>query len=111
VTERSKFTQETLVNVRSLGRQLKRTGYTPPANSGSAPDELVVVTLLIATRRPVDLPSKMNSNGDMRSCLQALGSLRADDVMGVELMWTPQAEGDYYTKDECLTEYPNLKLL
>jgi len=111
VAERSKFTQETLVNVRSLGKQLVRSGYKPPAGDSSEPDELVVVTLLVATKRPVDLPSKMNNSADMKSCLQALGSLTFDDVMGVELMWTPQAEGDHYTKDECLTEYPDLKLL
>jgi uncharacterized membrane protein len=28
--------------------------------------------------------------------------------MGVELLWTPQAEADYLTKDDVMRDYPNL---
>jgi uncharacterized membrane protein len=31
-----------------------------------------------------------------------------DDVVAVELLWTPQEEGDSYSKDELLQDYPTL---
>lgn len=89
--ERSKFEQETLVNV--AGGTARRSSYRPAAASSSSsgkPDELVVVTLLVATGCKVDLPSKINSLADLQAALQALGGLPQDQVLGVELLWTPQ---------------------
>jgi uncharacterized membrane protein len=34
--------------------------------------------------------------------------MRPLQVLGVELLWTPQAEGDYLTRDDVMTDYPNL---
>jgi uncharacterized membrane protein len=37
-----------------------------------------------------------------------LGGLGVDDVIAGELLWTPQAESDAYSKDELLADYPPL---
>jgi uncharacterized membrane protein len=29
-------------------------------------------------------------------------------VLGVELLWTPQAEGDFLTRDDVMRDYPAL---
>lgn len=86
VKERSKFEQETLVNVG--GSSARRSSYKPAA--GSRPDELVVVTMLVATGCKVDVPAKINSLADLKQALEALGGLPQDQVLGVELLWTPQ---------------------
>jgi uncharacterized membrane protein len=106
--ERSKFEQETLVNV--AGAAPRRSSYRP-SNKGSMPDELIVVTLLVATTCAVDVPPKINSLQDLKQALQSLGSVGSEQVVGVELLWTPQAEGDYYTKDEIISDYPHLRQL
>ncbi|WIA33133.1 hypothetical protein OEZ86_006285 [Tetradesmus obliquus] len=109
--ERSKFEQETLVNV--AGAAPSRTPLKRGSSSSSSdkPDELVVVTLLVATDGSVDVPSKIDSLASLKQALQALGSLQQDQVLGVELMWTPQAEGDYYTRDDIISDYPSLRQL
>eukprot|EP00879_Flechtneria_rotunda_P006233 GHRR01006552.1.p1 GENE.GHRR01006552.1~~GHRR01006552.1.p1 ORF type:complete len:272 (+),score=88.05 GHRR01006552.1:974-1789(+) len=105
--ERSKFEQETLVNVSGVDKRNSRYSH----QNDKQPDELIVVTLLVATACGVQLPSRIDSLMSMKQALQSLGALRQSDVVGVELLWTPQAEGDYYTKDEMITEYPNLRQL
>jgi uncharacterized membrane protein len=105
--ERSKFEQETLVNV--AGR--RRSSTFSNRSGSSKPDELIVVTLLVATSSKVDLPSRINSLSELQQALKALGAIPSDNVMGVEVMWTPQADGDYYTRDEIITDYPNLRQL
>jgi uncharacterized membrane protein len=86
VKERSKFEQETLVNVG--GSSARRSRYSPAGSS--KPDELVVVTMLVATGCKVDVPSKINSLAELKQALEALGGLPQDQVLGVELLWTPQ---------------------
>lgn len=86
VKERSKFEQETLVNVG--GSSARRSRYSPVGSS--KPDELIVVTMLVATGCKVNIPSKINSIADLKQALEALGGLPQDQVMGVELLWTPQ---------------------
>jgi uncharacterized membrane protein len=109
--ERSKFEQETLVNV--AGASPSRSSYkrAGSSSSGDKPDELVVVTLLVATDGAVNVPSKINSLGELQQALQALGSVQQEQVLGVELMWTPQAEGDYYTREDIISDYPSLRQL
>ena len=51
---------------------------------------------------------KVRSLQDLKKCLTMLGGLRQDDVVAVELLWTPQEEGDAYSKDELLADYPSL---
>lgn len=112
LSERSKFVQETLVNVRGGGgvrrSRLRRSGSgldTPD------PDELIVVTLLVASRGPLPLPKRVDSGDSLRAALRALGALRAEQVMGVEVLWTPQAEGDSFSRDELCRDYPDMRSL
>lgn len=88
VKERAKFEEETLVNVG--GSTARRRSYRPSSNK---PDELVVVTLLVATGCRVDVPDKINSLAELKQALEALGGLPQDQVLGVELLWTPQVRG------------------
>lgn len=97
VKERSKFEQETLVNVG--GSSARRSTYRPSSSSGK-PDELIVVTMLVATGCKANIPDKINSLADLKQALEALGGLPQDQVLGVELLWTPQVRAQCW--DGCM---------
>lgn len=111
LSERSKFTAETLSNVNN---QLKQGSALTVAEKGALaeqdPGEYIVVTLLVATQGQLELP-KINSSEDLRKALSQLGSVSGDRLMALEVLWAPQAEGDVLTRDDLLTEYPDLKLV
>ncbi|MBI4780499.1 MAG: DUF1517 domain-containing protein [Oscillatoriophycideae cyanobacterium NC_groundwater_1537_Pr4_S-0.65um_50_18] len=112
LSERSKFTAETLSNVNNVLKQAETAAL--PAAGGelveTAPGEYIVVTLLVATQGKLVLPP-INSTQDLRQALGQIGSVPSENLMAVEILWTPQAEGDTLTSDDVLAEYPNLKLI
>ncbi|GBF97121.1 hypothetical protein Rsub_10132 [Raphidocelis subcapitata] len=112
LAERSKFSEETLVNVRGGGGP-RRAALRPrdAAAAAAQPDELVVVTLLVASKGPLALPKKIDSLDSLRTALRALGGLPAEQVLGVEVIWTPQAEDDSYSRDELIADYPAMRNL
>ena len=74
MSERSKFQQETLVNV--AGRTKNRSGSW----AGSpGQNELIVVTILLAAETGIKLPP-IQSAEELRTALTRLGSLRSDQV-------------------------------
>jgi uncharacterized membrane protein len=117
LAERSKFSEETLSNVNN---QLKSA--TPkaelPAGDGSGngdlalkdPGEYIVVTLIAATLGKLQLPA-INSTDDLRQTLRQFGSIPSDKLLAIEVLWTPQAEGDTLSSDDVLAEYADLKLV
>jgi len=102
--ERTKFKRETLSNFG--GRlQADRLGSSSVPDVGL--DKWLAITLLLVVDFDVDLP-KIRSQADLRKTLTTLASLAPEDVVAAELLWTPQEEGDTYSKDELLLEYPGL---
>lgn len=114
LTERSKFTSETLTNVNSQLRQAAQTALpggrgqlTPELGSGG---EYIVVTIVVGAEGKLKLPA-INDASHLRQALQDIGGLGSDSLLAVEVLWTPQAEGDTLTTDDILANYPNLKLV
>jgi uncharacterized membrane protein len=68
-----------------------------------------VVTLLLAIAGDTlsKLPS-LRSSADLQSALSAIGSVPADNLLAVEVLWEPQSEEYTLTNDEILTVYPDL---
>ncbi|KAK9819848.1 hypothetical protein WJX72_003190 [[Myrmecia] bisecta] len=104
IEERSKFKEETLSNVggRSRRAQLR--------SSSRGDNDLIVVTILVAVQGGLKLPS-ITSREELRTALNRLGAVRSEQVMAVEVLWTPQEEGDYFTRDELAYDYPTLNTL
>jgi len=104
--ERSKFKGETLVNVDG------RTRRAPlgPGQGGDQVDELVVVTVLVAYEGKLKLP-KCRDAGELAEALRTLGGLRQDQVLALEVLWTPSDEGDAYTADDLAADYPLLNTI
>lgn len=122
LAERSKFSEETLSNV---NRQLRQVGSTPAALATAdmgeqvateqlaeiqPQGEYIVVTLLAATLGKLDLPV-VNSTEDLRRALSQMGSVSSDRLLALEILWTPQVEGQTLSSDELLAEYADLRLV
>jgi uncharacterized membrane protein len=115
LSERSKFSGETLSNVNNQLRQAETRKAIAPGETNGAlvdrgPAEYIVVTLLVGTEGKLDLPA-INSQNDLRMALQKLGGVSSDRLLALEVLWTPQAEDDVLTSEDLLVEYPNLKLI
>jgi uncharacterized membrane protein len=116
LNERGKFTTETLSKVNNQLRQadanpiLNSTGELATVAQEPERAEYIIVTLLVAATRSLDLP-KINGDTDLRQALQTLGSVDASAIVAIEAIWTPQANGDALTTDDILAYYPDLKLV
>jgi uncharacterized membrane protein len=114
LAERSKFNEETLSNVNNQLRQASDR----PALEGSGelaiadqqPGEYIVVTILAASEGKQELPA-VNSSESLRRALSQLGAIPSDQLLALEVLWTPQADTDTLSSDEVIALYPNLKLV
>ena len=118
LAERSKFSEETLSNVNNQLRAALAKEALPgtqnPENPTdlitSGPGEYIIVTLLVATLGKYAIPA-LNSPDDLRQALRQIGGIPSEQILALEVLWTPQAEGDTLTSDDLLAEYPDLKLV
>jgi uncharacterized membrane protein len=115
LSERSKFTEETLTNVNSQlrnvlqGSDMEKDGELVTQNSQES-GEYIMVTVIVGVDGKLELP-KVNNSEDLSKALQQIGSIGSDRLLAVEVLWTPQAEGDTLSKDDILAHYPNVKLV
>lgn len=121
LAERSKFTEETLSNVNNQLKAASSYKALAPENLSDRPDnptdlitsgpgEYIVVTLLAATLGNLQLPP-INNADDLRQALRIIGAISGDRLLAIEVLWTPQAQGDTLTSDDLLAEYADLKLI
>ena len=118
LAERSKFTAETLSNVNNQLKAAKDREALPAADQldnptrliTEGPGEYIVVTLLAATLGKLQLP-QINNSDDLRQALRQIGALSGENLLAIEVLWTPQAAGDTLTADDLLAEYANLKMV
>ena len=111
LTERSKFTEETLSNVDS---RLLHPSSSPDkgelVKSEAETGDYIIVTIIVGVTGKLALP-QISSSEDLRRALQQIGAIGSDRLLAVEVLWTPQAKGDTLSTDDILTYYPNLRLV
>jgi uncharacterized membrane protein len=115
LAERSKLSGETLSNVNNQLRQAESKAILTGSGGELAevttdPGEYIVVTLLVATQGGLKF-SPVNTETDMKQVLQQLGGVASDRLLALEVLWTPQAEGEVLTSEDMLELYPDLKLI
>lgn len=114
LTERSKFNNESLSNVNNQLRQAPTAGELPAAGGElvmpQSSGEYIIATILVATQSKLQLPT-VNSTEDLRRALSQIGAIPSEQLLAVEVLWSPQAEGDTLTSDDVLGEYPDLKVV
>ena len=101
IGERTKFDKE-----------VNDSGYaTIKADSVGTPTSCIV-SLLVAVRGQSDAAIKVRNSSDMRNVLQTLASEALTDegnnIMGVELLWTPSERGSIISEQEIVANYPEL---
>ncbi len=111
LAERSKFSEETLSNFSGQIRQ----GTAKSDRGGELvetgmPSEYIIITILAGAEGKLSLPT-INSSDDLGKALREIGGISSDKLLAIEVLWTPQAEGDTLTTDDILAAYPDLKLV
>jgi uncharacterized membrane protein len=109
LSARSRFSEETLSNVNSQIAQAQPKAALP-GNADGAPGEYILATVVVATQGKLDLPD-IQSAADLRQALNQIGAVSSDNLLAVEVLWTPQQTGETLSADELVAGYPELKLI
>lgn len=107
--ERGKLAEETLVNVNSRKRSSSSSAAGKDGEDGGI-NEYILVTIIAACDGGLKLPAVTDS-AELRTALKRVGAIRADALQAVEVIWTPQEDGDTLTEEELLADYPMLNVL
>ncbi|TGG96792.1 MAG: DUF1517 domain-containing protein [Aphanocapsa feldmannii 277cV] len=102
IEERSKLDSETTVNVGGS----RRSG----GGGSSGASDCIAVTLLLASRSKLDLGT-ISSGEELAKALRLMGSVPSSDLLSLEVIWQPDAEGGVLSSDTLLTLYPQLQHL
>jgi len=104
LAERSRFQVE---RVRSADGAVRRASEA--AEEGKEALEYVVVTIIVATRSPVDGFKSVGDRHELEGLLARLGSASPDGLLGLEVVWTPADPNDSMTETDLMTTYPELR--
>lgn len=113
LAERSKFSEETLSNVNNRLQQAEAKQALSPAEgelATQAPGEYIVATIIVGAEGELKLPAVTNSM-ELRQAISQIGSVSSDRLLALEVLWTPQAEGDTLSHDDVVMAYPDLTLV
>jgi uncharacterized membrane protein len=104
LAERSRFQVE-----RVRASEGRVSASTAAAEEGKEALELIVVTLVAATRTPLGNFKSVTSLEELEALLSELGSTSPDGLLGLEVIWTPADENDSLTQMDVMTTYPDLR--
>jgi len=120
LAERSKFTEETLSNVNNQLRQAEAKKSLPVVGDSAqlatqsvieqTVGEYIVVTIIVGVQGQLQF-SPIRNTDDLRQALRQIGGISSEQLLAVEILWTPQAVGDTLSSDDMIAEYANLKLI
>ncbi len=106
LAERSRFQVERL---RGADGRIVRSSAA--AEEGREALELVVVTVVLATRTPLSNFDRPASPDQLAAVLSELGGVAPDAILGLEVVWTPADPNDSMTETDVMTTYPDLRSL
>jgi uncharacterized membrane protein len=106
LTERSRFQIE---RVRAADGRVNQSAVS--AEEGKEALELIVVTVVVATRTPLPAFKAVSSPAELGALLSQLGGVAPDGLLGLEVIWTPADPNDSMTETDVMTTYPELRSL
>lgn len=111
IAQRSKFSCETVSNVN--GKIRNYTDEPENKSPDQANDSLnlpayIVVTILIGSAGKEPLFHQIHSCEELKLVLEKLAVISEDDLIKLEVLWTPQSEDEPLTNDEFIMEHPDL---
>jgi uncharacterized membrane protein len=104
LAERSRFQLE---RVRVADGRAQRSEAS--AEEGKEALELVVVTLVAATRTPLARFKPVATVDELAALLSELGGVSPSGLLGLEVIWTPADSNDSMTETDVMTTYPELR--
>jgi uncharacterized membrane protein len=104
--ERSRFSVE---RVRSADGRVNRASET--AVEGAEALEIVLVTMIVATRSPLSAFKRLDTHEEVEALLSELGGVAPGGLLGLEVVWTPADPDDSMTETDVMTTYPELRSL
>ncbi|MBV5259728.1 DUF1517 domain-containing protein [Synechococcus moorigangaii CMS01] len=110
LSERSKFTAETLSNVDNERNVAGNSASADLVKSEETPNEYIMVTIIAGAMGKVEL-QKVTDSQSLEQAIRQIGALGGDRLLALEVLWTPQAMGDTLSTDDILTYYPNINLV
>jgi uncharacterized membrane protein len=105
LAERSRFEVE---RVRGADGKVRRSQAA--AATSDEVLEYLLVTVLVATRVPLEL-GKLTDLTELETVLRDLGGVAPEALLGLEVVWTPADPDDALTEKELLATYPELRSL
>jgi uncharacterized membrane protein len=104
LAERSRFQVE---RVRGADGSIRRSSAA--AATSAEVLEYLVVTVLIATRLPLQRIKQLTDREELDAVLAELGSVPAQGILGLEVIWTPADPEDALTESDMLLTYPHMR--
>ncbi len=109
---RAAFTEQTTSNYQNndpASGYARRDDYT---FKHDAADQYLAVTLAVAAHTLAALPPAGATNADeARAALRAISAVTPGDLIRAEVVWSPDAEGEFLSEDEAIQKYPALTRL
>lgn len=106
---RSRFKREV---VRVVDDQATRTQNAPELHARAEEGKgVVIVTLLVASRRVLGALSAMPRGDEIKNALRDRSALGAFELVALEVVWSPAAENDRMSTAELEQVYPEMKLI
>ncbi len=106
LAERSRFSVE---RVRSADGRVNRA--SDAAVEGREVLELVLVTMIVAARTPLQSFKNVTTHEEVETALSELGGVSPGGLLGLEVVWTPADPDDSMTETDVMTTYPELRSL
>jgi uncharacterized membrane protein len=104
LAERSRFQVE---RVRAADGRVNKSAAV--AEEGKEALELIVVTMVVATRNALPNFKAVTSPAELQTLLSELGTVSPDGLLGLEVIWTPADPNDSMTETDVMTTYPELR--
>jgi uncharacterized membrane protein len=104
LAERSRFQVE---RVRGADGKVRRS--EAPAATSDEVLEYLLVTILVATRRPLPSLTELKDREELEAVLTELGGVPPEGMLGLEVIWTPADPDDALTESDMLVTYPHLR--
>ena len=105
---RSRFQHETISNVQGQRRITAGPDISPHSFEGEG---LILVTLIIAARTQLYTVSFIRDGEDLRKALEAVSYLSAEQLVAVDIVWTPSEENDRMSSMELEARYPRPEVI
>jgi uncharacterized membrane protein len=118
IQERSKFEKENINKFGKLDLSLSQSKNDDNTGSTGSRATMAVVTLVLSLQgtniEKTNIPQAIQSISDLETILRHVASnvmMEENDLLGAEILWTPEDRQEVLTKRDVVADYPELTAL